>query len=117
MKKTRKRIISLVMAFVMVFSLFVGTGNLSASSDSKGEKGADADSLLGATPTDAEEVEEGTTEETKTGFVTFVKKKPEGSSEACNMAGIQYGIYRDSDCTDLVETIVLSYDGHVYREG
>lgn len=117
MNKTRKRIISLVMAFVMVFSLFVGTGNLSASSDSKGEKGADADSLLGATPTDAEEVEEGTTEETKTGFVTFVKKKPEGSSEACNMAGIQYGIYRDSDCTDLVETIVLSYDGHVYREG
>lgn len=117
MKKTRKRIISLVMAFVMVFSLFVGTGNLSASSDSKGEKGADADSLLGATPTDAEEVEEGTTEETKTGFVTFVKKKPEGSNEACNMAGIQYGIYRDSDCTDLVETIVLSYDGHVYREG
>ena len=105
------------MAFVMVFSLFVGTGNLSASSDSKGEKGADADSLLGATPTDAEEVEEGTTEETKTGFVTFVKQKPEGSSEACNMAGIQYGIYRDSDCTDLVETIVLSYDGHVYREG
>ena len=52
----KKRIISLMMAFIMVFSLFVGTGNLSASDDSKGESGADKDTLLGATPTDADPV-------------------------------------------------------------
>lgn len=73
MKKMKKRIISLMMAFIMVFSLFVGTGNLSASDDSKGESGADKDTLLGATPTDAdpvadenEDTEEETTEEETT---------------------------------------------------
>ena len=65
----KKRIISLMMAFIMVFSLFVGTGNLSASDDSKGESGADKDTLLGATPTDADPVadeNEDTEEETIT---------------------------------------------------
>jgi len=138
MKKMKKRIISLMMAFIMVFSLFVGTGNLSASDDSKGESGADKDTLLGATPTDADPVadenedteeetteeetteEETTTEETEDsiiGTVTFYKETPSAATENNNMAGIQYGIYKDADCSDLVDTIVLSYDGHIYREG
>lgn len=128
MKKMKKRIISLMMAFIMVFSLFVGTGNLSASDDSKGESGADKDTLLGATPTDADPVadenedteEETTTEETEDsiiGTVTFYKETPSAATENNNMAGIQYGIYKDADCSDLIDTIVLSYDGHVYRDG
>jgi hypothetical protein len=111
MKIARKRIISLVMAFVLVFSLFVGTGNLSATEDAKGESGAENDKLLGATPTDAEDPEE------ITGVVKFEKTMPKEAKEVCNMAGIQYGIYKDESCSDLVTTIVLSYDGHVYRDG
>ena len=111
MKLARKRIISLVMAVVLVFSLFVGTGNLSATEDAKGESGAENDKLLGATPTDAEDPEE------ITGVVRFEKTMPKEAKEVCNMAGIQYGIYKDESCSDLVTTIVLSYDGHVYRDG
>lgn len=111
MKLARKRIISLVMAVVLVFSLFVGTGNLSATEDAKGESGAENDKLLGATPTDAEDPEE------ITGVVRFEKTMPKEAKEVCNMAGIQYGIYKDESCSDLVTTIVLSYDGHVYRNG
>lgn len=111
MKLARKRIISLVMAVVLVFSLFVGTGNLSATEDAKSESGAENDKLLGATPTDAEDPEE------ITGVVRFEKTMPKEAKEVCNMAGIQYGIYKDESCSDLVTTIVLSYDGHVYRDG
>ena len=64
--------------------------------------------------------EETTTEETEDsiiGTVTFYKETPSAATENNNMAGIQYGIYKDADCSDLVDTIVLSYDGHIYREG
>lgn len=115
MKLVRKRVVSLVMAFAMVFSLFAGTGNLSATEDSKGESGADADSLLGATPTDAES-ESTEIEEDVNGIITFTKKKPSAANESCNMAGMVYNIYKDADCTEKIESLVLSYDGHVYRD-
>lgn len=115
MKLVRKRVVSLVMAFAMVFSLFAGTGNLSATEESNGESGADSDKILGATPTDAEG-ESTEIEEDVNGIITFTKKKPSVADESCNMAGMVYNIYKDADCTEKIESLVLSYDGHVYRD-
>lgn len=92
MKRQWKRIISTIMAVLMVITVIPN----SLSSSSAAET---------ATPGDADQA----------GYVEIEAKLPESDKKGEDVTGIVYEVYKDASCKDEVGAFVLSCDGKAYN--
>ncbi|MED9990068.1 MAG: Cna B-type domain-containing protein [Coprococcus sp.] len=91
MKKQWKRIISTIMAALMVVTVIPSSFGSSSAAEI-------------ATPGDADQ----------TGYVKIEAKLPESDKKGEDVTGIVYEVYMDASCKDEVGTFVLSCDGKAY---
>jgi len=91
MKRQWKRIISTIMAALMVVTVIPGSFSSSSAAEI-------------ATPGDADQ----------TGYVKIEAKLPESDEKGEDVTGIVYEVYKDASCKDEVGTFVLSCDGKAY---
>ncbi|MBC5663086.1 Cna B-type domain-containing protein [Coprococcus sp. NSJ-10] len=91
MKRQWKRIISTIMAALMVVTVIPSSFGSSSAAEI-------------ATPGDADQ----------TGYVKIEAKLPESDKKGEDVTGIVYEVYMDASCKDEVGTFVLSCDGKAY---
>lgn len=91
MKRQWKRIISTIMAALMVVTVIPSSFGSSSAAEI-------------ATPGDADQ----------TGYVKIEAKLPESDKKGEDVTGIVYEVYKDASCKDEVGTFVLSCDGKAY---
>lgn len=91
MKRQWKRIISTIMAALMVVTVIPSSFGSSAAEI--------------ATPGDADQ----------TGYVKIDAKLPESDKKGEDVTGIVYEVYKDASCKDEVGAFVLSCDGKAYN--
>lgn len=91
MKKQWKRIISTIMAALMVVTVIPSSFGSSSAAEI-------------ATPGDADQ----------TGYVKIEAKLPESDKKGEDVTGIVYEVYKDASCKDEVGAFVLSCDGKAY---
>lgn len=89
MKRQWKRIISTIMAALMVVTVIPSSFGSSSAAEI-------------ATPGDADQ----------TGYVKIEAKLPESDKKGEDVTGIVYEVYKDASCKDEVGTFVLSCDGN-----
>lgn len=92
MKRQWKRIISTIMAALMVVTVIPGSFSSSSAAEI-------------ATPGDADQT---------TGYVKIEAKLPESDEKGEDVTGIVYEVYKDASCKDEVGAFVLSCDGKAY---
>lgn len=92
MKRQWKRIISTIMAVLMVVTVIPGSFSSSSAAEI-------------ATPGDADQT---------TGYVKIEAKLPESDEKGEDVTGIVYEVYKDASCKDEVGAFVLSCDGKAY---
>ena len=92
MKRQWKRIISTIMAALMVVTVIPSSFGSSSAAEI-------------ATPGDADQ----------TGYVKIEAKLPESDKKGEDVTGIVYEVYMDASCKDEVGTFVLSCDGKAYN--
>lgn len=92
LKKRWKRVISTIMAVLMVVTVIPGSGSMSAAET--------------ATPGDAD----------PTGYVKIEAKLPESMEKGEDVTGIVYEVYKDASCGNEVGVFVLSCDGKAYSK-
>lgn len=90
MKRQWKRIISTIMAALMVVTVIPSSFGSSSAAEI-------------ATPGDADQ----------TGYVKIEAKLPESDKKGEDVTGIVYEVYKDASCKDEVGAFVLSCDGKV----
>lgn len=90
MKRQWKRIISTIMAALMVVTVIPSSFGSSLAAEI-------------ATPGDADQ----------TGYVKIEAKLPESDKKGEDVTGIVYEVYKDASCKDEVGAFVLSCDGKV----
>ena len=94
MKRQWKRIISTIMAALMVVTVIPSSFSSSSAAEI-------------ATPGDAD----------RTGYVKIEAKLPESDEKGEDVTGIVYEVYKDASCKDdVVGTFVLSCDGKAYSK-
>lgn len=93
MKRQWKRIISTIMAALMVVTVIPGSFSSSSAAEI-------------ATPGDADQT---------TGYVKIEAKLPESDEKGEDVTGIVYEVYKDASCKDEVGAFVLSCDGKAYN--
>lgn len=91
MKRQWKRIISTIMAALMVVTVIPSSFGSSSAAEI-------------ATPGDADQ----------TGYVKIEAKLPESDKKGEDVTGIVYEVYKDASCKDEVGAFVLSCDGKAY---
>lgn len=91
MKRQWKRIISTIMATLMVVTVIPSSFGSSSAAEI-------------ATPGDADQ----------TGYVKIEAKLPESDKKGEDVTGIVYEVYKDASCKDEVGAFVLSCDGKAY---
>ena len=91
LKRQWKRIISTIMAALMVVTVIPSSFGSSSAAEI-------------ATPGDADQ----------TGYVKIEAKLPESDKKGEDVTGIVYEVYKDASCKDEVGTFVLSCDGKAY---
>lgn len=91
MKRQWKRIISTIMAALMVVTVIPDSFSSSSAAEI-------------ATPGDADQ----------TGYVKIEAKLPESDEKGEDVTGIVYEVYKDASCKDEVGAFVLSCDGKAY---
>lgn len=92
MKRQWKRIISTIMAALMVVTVIPDSFSSSSAAEI-------------ATPGDADQT---------TGYVKIEAKLPESDEKGEDVTGIVYEVYKDASCKDEVGAFVLSCDGKAY---
>ena len=92
MKRQWKRIISTIMAALMVVTVIPSSFGSSSAAEI-------------ATPGDADQ----------TGYVKIEAKLPESDKKGEDVTGIVYEVYKDASCKDEVGAFVLSCDGKAYN--
>ena len=92
MKRQWKRIISTIMAALMVVTVIPSSFGSSSAAEI-------------ATPGDADQ----------TGYVKIEAKLPESDKKGEDVTGIVYEVYKDASCKDEVGTFVLSCSGKAYN--
>ena len=93
MKRQWKRIISTIMAALMVVTVIPSSFGSSSAAEI-------------ATPGDADQT---------TGYVKIEAKLPESDEKGEDVTGIVYEVYKDASCKDEVGAFVLSCDGKAYN--